>query len=269
MNAPFDLQQYVLTVAHNTILYFIMFSFGLYFYLYHRTLVRISASKITTPVRQQSWLNLLYIFLILRISYNLVIFIFKTYFKDQWFAAAPILRFNVDILFFLSCALITLADNYLSYVPKVFTFALRIDPTHQEVKGFSATTLLDELKDSINSNEIKKCAEGLRELIDKDKIYTRAHIDEEKLTGLLNVNREDITTFFSHYLKMSFSQFLIVCRVEEAKKMLRENNGHEIKMTFVAHECGFNSDSAFYANFKSYTGMTPSTYRRINNSIVS
>jgi len=54
---------------------------------------------------------------------------------------------------------------------------------------------------------------------------------------------------------MSFSQFVNTYRVHYAQELLRRQP--DMKMTFVAIDSGFSTETSFFRNFKTVTGMTP------------
>jgi AraC-like DNA-binding protein len=57
----------------------------------------------------------------------------------------------------------------------------------------------------------------------------------------------------------SFFDFVNGYRVDAARRMLEEG---EKPVATIAFDAGFNSESAFYRQFKKVTGMTPRQYRR-------
>lgn len=58
-----------------------------------------------------------------------------------------------------------------------------------------------------------------------------------------------------------FSDFVNRRRVEAAKVLLREPEGHVITLEEVGYRVGFNSRTAFYNAFKKHAGCPPSHYR--------
>jgi AraC-like DNA-binding protein len=71
-----------------------------------------------------------------------------------------------------------------------------------------------------------------------------------------------VPTAFCRYFKKrtgkSFSVFLYEFRIGHANRLLIETN---IKISTIAHECGFNNLSNFNQQFKKVTGYTPQVYR--------
>lgn len=54
-------------------------------------------------------------------------------------------------------------------------------------------------------------------------------------------------------------RYVLQCRMEQAKRLLQEKNGHLME---VAHEVGFADQSQFTRVFHKIVGITPSQYRK-------
>lgn len=71
---------------------------------------------------------------------------------------------------------------------------------------------------------------------------------------------------FSHLFKdtigMPFKKYITLMRIEKAKELLRNT---DLTILNIAYECGLNSESLLYRNFKTHLGITPSDYRKNNN----
>ena len=71
-------------------------------------------------------------------------------------------------------------------------------------------------------------------------------------------------SYFSNYFKKQtgecFSDFLLKIRMEHAKKMLRNNP--KMKIHAICENVGYKSQPYFYKVFQSYTGLSPSEYRK-------
>ncbi|MDR2232541.1 MAG: AraC family transcriptional regulator [Tannerella sp.] len=65
--------------------------------------------------------------------------------------------------------------------------------------------------------------------------------------------------YFKHRTGKSFSQYLNEFRIGHANRLLAESN---IKISTVAHECGFNNLSNFNEQFKKIMNLTPADYRK-------
>ncbi len=262
LNAPFKLIAYVEGVAHKTLIYCILFSLMAYTYLTYGELKKIKKSGIPVPYVEGAWLNILLVFLVVKSIHIFFLFLFKTYLMDAWFHF-NVIRYGVDILFFLACALILVAQGHLTDFPRIIRFRfssednVQTDNTPLYVNVSSVVSTIDEI-------EVRQCAEAVVNLFDKEKVYLDSSLEEKGLAKRIGCHPRHITRFLNFYLQTNFSEFVNYNRVKEAKMMLLDPENDNIAMPEVAKASGFKSESAFYANFKHFTGLTPKSYKKNN-----
>ena len=95
-------------------------------------------------------------------------------------------------------------------------------------------------------------------VFEKQKIYKRPDLSLSMLAKELSVRPQLLSQFLNDNLNKSFNQFINEYRVEEAKRLLKED-GH-LKIDVIGIACGFKSSSTFYSTFKKIAGSTPSNY---------
>ena len=105
---------------------------------------------------------------------------------------------------------------------------------------------------------------SLQGLMERDKIYRDEELTLQSLAKKLSLSIHQLSHILNETYNMNFNSYVNQYRVEEARKMLVENPCESILS--IAHEVGFNSKSAFYAAFSRFTGMTPTVYRKENQS---
>lgn len=76
----------------------------------------------------------------------------------------------------------------------------------------------------------------------------------------LNQPRHVVTEVLNKEMQKSFYKLLAEKRIEEAKRLLSDNNG-ALTIEALLYKCGFNSKSSFNKHFKDLVGMTPSEYQ--------
>jgi AraC-type DNA-binding domain-containing proteins len=77
---------------------------------------------------------------------------------------------------------------------------------------------------------------------------------------VLFMNEEYFGRLFVKYHRMRFSNFILVQRIELAKRLLRYDV--ELKVSNIVELIGFASDGQYFSKvFKKSTGMTPTEYR--------
>ena len=108
------------------------------------------------------------------------------------------------------------------------------------------TLLLDQIKMLFESEHILK-PPGLSLQFVADKVETTPNNVSQVVNELMGI---------------SFPDFVNQCRIEYAKKLLKENNNWTIEG--IALSAGFQSKSAFYTAFKKCTGLNPTEFKKCN-----
>ena len=102
----------------------------------------------------------------------------------------------------------------------------------------------------------------LTELMSQEKVYLESDLTMPKLAELMHCSVNHLSQAVNSGFGMSFFDFLNSYRIEEAKKMLSQENPQSKAILDVSFAVGFNSNSAFYAAFKKSTQQTPAQFRR-------
>lgn len=102
--------------------------------------------------------------------------------------------------------------------------------------------------------------EKINILFETRKIYTNPELTLSTLAKELNIRPQLLSQFINDNLNKSFTQFINEYRIEEVKRLLKENT--PFKIDALGFEAGFNSSSTFYSAFKKITGTTPSNYQK-------
>ena len=95
--------------------------------------------------------------------------------------------------------------------------------------------------------------------------WIRGHCTEPlRISDVVRVSgysRTRLFTLFAAEAGLSPNDFLLRCRVERAKELLRADAA---PLTQVALDCGFSSSTYFSTVFRKYVGCTPSEWRTIS-----
>ena len=93
--------------------------------------------------------------------------------------------------------------------------------------------------------------------------YIRSHLAEpltlEQLAARAQFSPSYFHTIFTAFFGKTPHEFVLHCRIEEAKAALRVDR---CSMIELSADCGFSSQSHFCAQFKKATGQTPLQYRK-------
>jgi AraC-like DNA-binding protein len=99
----------------------------------------------------------------------------------------------------------------------------------------------------------------IQHLLAKISETYRQEIGVDALAQAVGLNPQYMMRLFYKTMGMTVHQFILQSRINEAKRLLIAS---DLKIIDVAHDCGFNSLSAFYTAFGKLTEMTPLDFRR-------
>lgn len=117
----------------------------------------------------------------------------------------------------------------------------------------------DKGQKNIQKSFQEKSLPQIIELEIKTKSLYLQNMSLSKLSKQLEIPEYKISQCINQEYKMSVPDFINYLRIEFAKEILAKNN--QIKMDFLAKECGFNTRTSFYNAFKKFTNTTPSQFR--------
>ena len=98
--------------------------------------------------------------------------------------------------------------------------------------------------------------------INTDKVYLTEELTLPILANEIGVTSAQLSEFINNYFNMNFNSFINKYRIEEAKKIIIEDNDKTILQ--IAFEVGFNSLSVFYKAFLKFENVTPAAFRKLN-----
>lgn len=100
----------------------------------------------------------------------------------------------------------------------------------------------------------------LIQIMEVQNAYLNPDLTLAELAKLLDVHPNHLSQVINSAEGKSFYDFVNRKRVEAFKKRALLPESQKYTITALAYECGFNSKTAFYRNFKNLTGQSPSDY---------
>lgn len=108
----------------------------------------------------------------------------------------------------------------------------------------------------------KQLHESLTRYLKNDKPYLNKEISIREVAGALGTNTHYLSEAINSYSRKNFNALINDYRVREACRLLADPKNENITIEAISQQSGFHSKSAFNTAFKSYTGVTPSYFRR-------
>lgn len=178
--------------------------------------------------------------------------------KEEEMAAIQERNQHIMMVMFLTIfGLVVTALAVVSYVLTKLGRANRqlVIKSQQLVESKAHVKVIDE-----NDELCRKITDYMQ----ADKPYLNPEFSLETLTETMGVNRTYVSSAVGR-LAPNFRSFVNSYRIAEAVNMLKVNPDR--KFDEISSHCGFSNSRTFYNAFKSYTGLTPSEYRRSLNLI--
>ena len=82
----------------------------------------------------------------------------------------------------------------------------------------------------------------------------------EEVAEAISLSPTYLSTLFKKEIGIGFSEYLISCRMEEAKKLLKTT---DLSVNLIAEEVGYSDAKYFSKTFGKVVGLKPSEYRRL------
>lgn len=103
--------------------------------------------------------------------------------------------------------------------------------------------------------------DDLDETMHKQLLYLDDDLTLDDLASHSGIARNWVSQAINEVMGINFYDYVNGFRVEEAKRLLKDQRHKHKKIIEIAYESGFKAKSSFNLSFKKACGMTPSQYR--------
>lgn len=152
-----------------------------------------------------------------------------------------------------------------SYMQELFEKMLTSQQTDILFSGYTCSGLVYDyilgFRRAFSSDEDNKRSRQLSQLMPALKYIYDNYSEDIPIPFLaqrVGVTHQHFCRLFKSVMKMSPNDYLNNRRIDEAKRMLREE---KLSVAETAEACGFHDAGYFSTVFKAYTGVSPSRFR--------
>ena len=156
--------------------------------------------------------------------------------------------------------------NYTSYIVGAlsFSFTFYVSALIWFFKRRNNTVFFNSqekyAKKKILNDEADSFQVKLSELFKERELYKNSELKISDVANELGVSTHYLSQYLNDNMGTSFSNYINRYRVHAAEKMLKTND--TLTLEAIGSECGFKSNSTFYAAFKKHNGLTPARYKK-------
>jgi AraC-like DNA-binding protein len=271
--APLSFYDYIDTPFQQLVLFLILLSNLIYFMLFIHTVGHHIYGNRSKGSWITSWISMFYIFFALKVFTGLIFFVYQGLIQPAYNETiATNFRVFTEYAFIIFNSVIIVATGYwaiknpfelynltASNIKKIDeqTPAKESSPARQEI----VTDANNAIKPRIPDEEAAGKIELLNKLI-KNNVHLDPDMNEQKMAKLMNVSLHYLSSLLNEHIRESFTEFINRNRIEIAKQQLLDKSSSNLTIFAIALDCGYNSESTFYVNFKKFTGMTPKSFKK-------
>ena len=211
--------------------------------LFYFVLILSTIRNKLVSANQKKWLNWL------TLSYFGYVLSFSSYFVLQFYG-----YIEIGYDYFIGYAMIFFIGivSYFGFLqPEIFN-GLPVEKIIPFVKY---------KKTGLTKNHSKELKFRLENFMHNEKPFLNNELRLDDLASKLNLSRHHMSQVINEHFDRSFFDFINKYRIDEAKKMLSEND--EFTITDVLYSSGFNNRVSFYKAFKKFNGITPTEFKAL------
>lgn len=153
---------------------------------------------------------------------------------------------------------------FLLFVSLMFLWGLR-QPViltgleeNQNRRKYEKTSLSEEARDTLKNK--------LLHHMESQKPYLDSTLSLNDLAKNLSSPPHHLSQVINTCFNQNFFDFINTYRIKECQQLLSDKTHENKTVLEILYETGFNSKSVFNSAFKKYTGMTPTQFRKLQNS---
>lgn len=119
-----------------------------------------------------------------------------------------------------------------------------------------------DLVDDRDATTIERIKAAIVKLVHHDGDAHRRIKLSEHLSGLLHKEYSGLAALFSEVEGITIEQYFLLQRMERVKELIKYD---ELTISEIADRTGFSSVAHLSAQFKKFTGMTPTTFKALGH----
>ncbi|MEM7514706.1 MAG: AraC family transcriptional regulator [Bacteroidota bacterium] len=112
----------------------------------------------------------------------------------------------------------------------------------------------------LQEKEILHYQHRINDFFGRSKAYLQPDFSLASLSEAVDIPKHHLSQIINSEMNSTFYELVNAKRIEYAMLNMRERDN--LTLEGLGYECGFNSKSAFFSNFKKKTGKTPGQYKK-------
>lgn len=143
--------------------------------------------------------------------------------------------------------------------PHLFDLSKRVEPVPV------SPGIPKYVRSGLRREDAEKLITVIKSYMENNKPYLNPDFSLDSFSGDISLSRNYITELLNTYFGRNFYEFVNEYRVEEAKSLMNNKDNDVLTLAAIGSKAGFQSKTAFNANFKKMTGLTPTDWKRLHS----
>ncbi len=118
---------------------------------------------------------------------------------------------------------------------------------------------------TLTRNEAREIAHKVEEVMEKQKPYLQTDLKVADLAAMVGISSHKMSQFFSQHKGHTFYDYVNKFRVEEFKRLVKDDRNRSLTLSALAEMAGFSSRASFFRHFKNIEGVSPGEYLKSIN----
>ena len=220
----------------------VLIAYPLYIlYTCNRRIQKIKEKKLVLSRRKLSWIRIIAILFLISISIGVIRLSTELLVGVAYFELWDLTRYII---------LVTVIGFYGLKYGMVYTPEVPSEP--RGAKKYRHSPLKTE--------EVNHFKNVIDTFFKENTAYLQHDFSLATLSNTINIPKHHLSQIINSEMNSTFYDLVNARRIAYAMERMREN--HHLTLEGLGYECGFNSKSVFFQNFKKYTGQTPGSFRK-------
>ena len=117
---------------------------------------------------------------------------------------------------------------------------------------------------TLGRNEAREIARKVQEVMETEKPYLQTDLKVADLAAMVGISSHKLSQFFSQHKGHTFYDYVNRFRVEEFKRLVKDEKTRSLTLSAMAEKAGFSSRASFFRHFKNIEGISPGEYLKNN-----
>lgn len=148
---------------------------------------------------------------------------------------------------------------------EIYPFTVKVQDEIMEI--VSETEIpIENRKKLLTDDKLEQTKTTLIHLMDSKKPFLDCELSLVKLADMMNTSTHLLSYVINTGFNENFYQFVNRYRIEESKKLLLDPEMNHLNLIGIGYEVGFNSKTVFNTTFKKLTNLTPTEFKKNQNT---